>query len=78
MKTNSTIAAEAVDAAITRTTIKSLKPGDFFKLAPSAKTVYIRGAYDRSEKKYECQRFDDISVCIYCAGSRAAYTDFTF
>lgn len=75
MKTNSTQTAEA---AVTKTTIKSLKPGDFFKMSPKSKVVYIRGAYDRSEKKYECQRFDDISVCIYCAGSRAAYTDFTF
>lgn len=75
MKTNS---APAAAAAVTRTTIKDLKPGTFFKTSPKSKIVYIRGAYDRSEKKYECQRFDDISVCIYCAGSRAAYTDFTF
>lgn len=75
MKTNSTPPAEA---AVIKTTIKSLKLGDFFKFSPKSKVVYIRGAYDRSEKKYECQRFDDISVCIYCAGSRAAYTDFTF
>ena len=75
MKTNSTPAAAA---AVTRTTIKALKPGAFFKMSPKSKTVYIRGVYDRSEKKYECQRFDDISDCIYCTGSRAAYTDFTF
>ena len=75
MKTNST---SALEAAVTKTTIKSLKPGTFFKMSPTSKIVYIRGSYDRSEKKYECQRFDDISVCIYCAGSRAAYTDFTF
>lgn len=75
MKTNSTPAAKA---AVTKTTIKSLKPGDFFKLSPTSKTVYIRGAYVRSEKKYECQRFDVISAGIYCSGSRAVYTDFTF
>ena len=71
MKTNNT-------NDFTTLKIKELKPGDFFKLSPLSKTVYIRGPYDRSEKKYECQRFDDISVYIYCAGSRTAYTDFTF
>lgn len=75
MKTNSTPAAEA---AITRTTVKSLKPGDFFKLSPTSKTVYIRGAYDRSLRKYECQKYDDINSWQYLRGDRIAYTDFTF
>lgn len=75
MKTNSTTAAES---AVTKTTIKDLKPGDFFKLSPTSKTVYIRGTYDRSLRKYECQKYDDVNACQYLRGDRTAYTDFTF
>ena len=75
MKTNSTrIPAEDLPV----TTVKALKPGTYFKLSPSSKAVYIRGSYDRAQKKYECQKFDDISACSYFKGDRAAYVDFTF
>lgn len=73
MKTNSTPAED-----VTKTTIKSLKPGDFFKLSPNSKTVYIRGAYDRSLRKYECQKYDDINAWQYLRGDRTVYTGFTF
>ena len=63
-------------------TIKDLKKGDFFTLKPieypTEKQVYIRGEYDRAEKKYECIRFDDISSARYFAGSKEIYTDFIF
>ena len=63
-------------------TIKDLKKGDFFTLKqleyPTEKQVYIRGEYDRTEKKYECIRFDDISNTRYLSGSKEIYTDFIF
>ncbi len=63
-------------------TIKDLKKGDFFTLKPleypTEKQVYIRGEYDRTEKKYECIRFDDISTTRYFPGSKEIYTDFIF
>lgn len=62
--------------------IKELKKGEFFTLKPleypTEKQVYIRGEYDRTEKKYECIRFDDISSTRYFAGSKEIYTDFIF
>ena len=76
MKTNSTIAAEAVDAAVTKTTIKSLKPGDFFKLSLSEKTVYQRKPYVRSEKKYACPCFNENGAYLcwnYLPGSEIVY-----
>ena len=63
-------------------TIKELKKGQYFtKKAidePTEKQVWIRGDYDRSQKKYECVRFDDICQCCYLKGSVEVFTDFTF
>ena len=63
-------------------TVKELKHGEFFTLRPIAipaeSAVYIRREYDRSEGKYWCQRFDDISEGKYLKGDREVYTDFIF
>lgn len=62
--------------------IKDLKIGEYFTLKsienPTEKQVFIRGEYDRTEKKYECGRFDDISYTHYLSGKTEVYTDFTF
>ena len=62
--------------------LKELKEGEYFTLKPiaepSEKQVYIRGGYDRSEKKYDCGRFDDIGYSKYINGDKEVYTDFTF
>ena len=62
--------------------LKDLKPGQFFTRkpidAPTEKQVYVRCAYDRTQKKYECQSFSDISRCIYLKGETEVYTDFIF
>ncbi len=63
-------------------TIKELKVGDYFTLKPISEPkesqVYIRGPYDRTESKYECGKFDDISVTRYFKGTKEIYTDFIF
>lgn len=64
--------------------LKELKKGDFFTLKPhgedrvSDSQVYIRGEYDRSEKKYNCGRYDDINYSRYFSGDKEVYTDFIF
>lgn len=62
--------------------LKDLKQGEFFTLKPIAmpkeSQVYIRKEYDRSERKYWAQKFDDISDGKYIAGNREVYTDFVF
>lgn len=75
MKTNST-RSPAEDLSVT--TVKALKPGTFFKLSPTSRQVYIRGAYDRCLRKYECQKYDDINAWQHLRGDRKVYTDFTF
>lgn len=58
--------------------IKDLHKGDFFRLKPDAKRVYVRGEYDRSEKRYECIAFDDIGYSRMFDGKRQVYAGFTF
>ena len=64
-------------------TIRELKKGDFFTLSnfgeyPSENRVYIKGDYDRSERKYECSKFTDINHCSYLKAVRKVWVDFTF
>lgn len=62
--------------------LEDLKIGEYFTLKPieepKENQVYIRGEYDRTEKKYECGKFSDISYTRYINGDREVYTDFTF
>lgn len=62
--------------------LKDLKKGEYFTLKPitnpTEKQVYIKGDYDRTEKKYDCGRFHDISLNKYIKGDTIVYTDFTF
>jgi hypothetical protein len=41
--------------------LSQVKRGEFFQLVKGG-AFYVRGEYDRSEKKYEFTKFDDVSV----------------
>ena len=63
--------------------IKDLKRGEFFTLKdygddPDTARVYIRGEYDRSERKYEVTKFDDFCDARLMKGERVVFTGFTF
>ena len=64
--------------------LKELKRGDYFTRQPmheqeaKASQVYIKEDYDRSTKKYWCQKWDDISRGIELKGDTEVYQDFTF
>lgn len=62
--------------------LKDLKKGEFFTLKPieepKESQVYIKGEYDRSEKKYDCGKFSDISYSRLIKGDKEVYTEFTF
>lgn len=63
-------------------TVKDLKKGEYFTKKqiefPSDRQVWVRGEYDRSEKRYECYRFADVCDICYMSGSKEVYTDFIF
>lgn len=62
--------------------IKELKIGEYFTVKPTENPkesqVYIRGEYDRTDKKYCCGKFSDISCSRMFDGNKEVYTDFTF
>ena len=62
--------------------LKDLKIGEYFTLKPieepTESQVYIRGEYDRTERKYVCGKFSDISFSRLLKGDREVYTEFTF
>lgn len=65
-----------------QTTIKELKPGDFFTLKPieepTDSQVWVRDQYDRSSKKYDVYKWSDINHFSQRKGNTKVWTDFTF
>lgn len=62
--------------------IKDLKNGEYFTLKaieePSEKQVWVKGDYERSEKKYSCTKFSDICHENFMKGDRIVFVGFTF
>jgi|TARA_R100000458_G_C8263931_1_gene239196 predicted GNAT family acetyltransferase len=58
--------------------LKDIDKGEYFKRKPESKTIYTKGNYDRSEKKYQCDNENDISKCIYLKGDTVVSVGFTY
>ena len=62
--------------------IKELEKGAYFTKkaieVPRESQVWVRGEYDRSSKKYECSRFDDVNTTCFLPGGREVLVDFVF
>ena len=62
--------------------LKELKKGEYFTRKaveyPTEKQVWVRGSYDRSTKKYDCWRFDDVCISTEIPGNKEVFTDFIF
>lgn len=64
--------------------LKDIKKGEYFTLKPYGENtkdsqVYVKGEYDRSEKKFECQKFLDIwGNGRMIKGTTIVYVGFTF
>ena len=59
-------------------TINTVKPGEYIKRKADAKTVYIKGAYDRASKSYECTDTEDINRQIYIKANKPVFIGFTY
>lgn len=63
-------------------TVKELSKGDFFTKRnikyPNENQVWVRGDYDRSERRYECHRFGDVNDTQYLPGNRVVFCEFEF
>ena len=62
--------------------LKDLKAGEWFTKKPisepSGSQVWIKQAYDRSAKKYEIVRWDNVNDSQLMSGNKEVYTDFVF
>lgn len=62
--------------------LKDLKAGEWFTKKPienpRGNQVWIKQAYDRSAKKYEIVRWDDVNDSQLMSGEKEVYTDFVF
>ena len=62
--------------------LKYLKAGDWFTkkpiAEPSSSQVWIKQAYDRSAKKYEIVRWDDVNDSQLMSGDKEVFTEFVF
>lgn len=65
-------------------TVKELKVGEPFTLRPITKEtpleyqVFVRRKYDRSVRKYWCERWSDINDGKYLPGDKEVYQNFVF
>lgn len=57
--------------------LRQLREGEYFKLSANGR-VYVRGYYERSEKKYECYLYDDVNHETFLSGKREVIVDFDF
>ena len=71
------VSNDLADTYHEQTTIKDVKKGDLVRFTIGGR-VYIRGDYDRTEKKYELTRWDDCSRAVYKKGSTQIFIGFTF
>ena len=58
-------------------TLAQLPKGEFIRLGNS-QTVYVKGDYDRTSRKYELTRFDDISRTTFKRGDTFVTAGFSF
>lgn len=61
-----------------QTTIKAVKSGEYIKRKADAKTVYIKGAYDRTTKSYECTDTEDMNRQVYIKADKPVFIGFTY
>ena len=58
--------------------LKSVKTGEYFKRKLDAKTVYVRGGYDRATKTFECHDAEDINRTIFIKADKPVFVDFCY
>lgn len=63
-------------------TISELQVGEYFTLRPhtypTEKQVWVRGTYNRTTKKYDCYKWDDVCHCRAFDGNTEVFTNIIF
>jgi hypothetical protein len=58
--------------------LRTIKSGEFFRRRIDAKTTFVRGDYDRTDKKFEAYDFEDINRFVYLKGATPVFVEFEF
>lgn len=62
-----------------QTEMRRVNRGEFFRLANSESApVWVRDDYNRSSKKFEAYKYDNVNYWSEFKGSRLVYVDFVF
>lgn len=57
-----------------RIELRKVKEGEYFRLTNSENApVWVRGYYERSERKYECYKYDNVNAEGFLSGSRLVF-----
>lgn len=58
--------------------LKDLNNGEFFITTLKSNTVYTKAEYDKSERKYYCENYNDYNNGKYFDGNKIVYFGFTY
>ena len=58
--------------------IEAVKNGEYIKRTETARAVYVRGAYDKKSKSFECMDADDMNRVIYIKSGKPVFVGFTY
>lgn len=62
-----------------KTELRRVRVGEFFRLSESESApVWVRDEYNRSSRKYEAYKYDNVNHWGEFKGTRLVYVDFTF
>lgn len=61
-----------------QTAIRDIKTGEYFKRKADAKTVYVKGQYDRETKSFSAIDTEDISREIFIKASKPVFVGFDY
>ena len=64
-----------MENSYTTSKVEDIKKGTLVKRSATAKKLYIRGEYNKFDKKYELQNYDDISDFINVKKGTKLFTD---
>jgi hypothetical protein len=61
-----------------QTAIRNIKPGEYFKRQADAKTVYVKGKYDKASKSFSAIDTEDINREIFIKATKPVFVGFDY
>lgn len=58
--------------------LNALPKGEYFKRKGSAKTVFVKGLYDKKTKMFECHDTEDMNRTVWLKATTLVSTEFTY